>query len=385
MFYLNKKRNRVRFFTFLTLLGIMGLYLSYIPSVKAGGSHFCRDRRSLELDHIRSLTIDSSGNLYGVEEGGVIVKITSTGLYSIIAGQKDVNGHQDGPGVSAQFWKPNGIAIDSNSNLYVADTFNHVIRKITPAGDVSTIAGTPQQRGFQDGKGLNAKFYYPKGLAIHQDNLFIADSSNHVVRKIDLTDPAYTVKTEVGYPKHAGNRDGPNTFALLNQPEGVTVDPNRGVLYITDHSSDSNLSLFGAGSIRANDFLLYTLLRGHNSFLGNEDLKGLQVSRFNDIYAVDFGNHVIKKISTSRAPATSTIIAGDHWGYADGIGRKALFINPTSIVMDERGQLPKIYVSDNDGTRIRIITTTLDPNYDFNYVYEVGTLSICKWNPNSEF
>ncbi|RDC62700.1 SMP-30/gluconolactonase/LRE family protein [Adhaeribacter pallidiroseus] len=132
------------------------------------------------------LALDANGNVYVAEtEGHRILKISSTGIISVLAGNGQL-GFADGSGTAASFNNPNGVAVDAQGNVYVADTGNHRIRKITPAGEVSTLAGTGQ-RGLVDGIGSSAQFNNPSGIAVDaQGNLYVADSQNHSVRKMIL-------------------------------------------------------------------------------------------------------------------------------------------------------------------------------------------------------
>jgi len=126
------------------------------------------------------IAIDAAGNLY-VADYNRIRKVTPKGEVSTLAGGKQ--GFADGQGSAAQFNSPFGIAIDKAHNLYVADTFNHSIRKVTTEGEVSTLAGG--EEGFADGQGSASKFRLPSGIAIDAaGNLYVADTKNHRIRKI---------------------------------------------------------------------------------------------------------------------------------------------------------------------------------------------------------
>jgi DNA-binding beta-propeller fold protein YncE len=115
-----------------------------------------------------------------------IRKITPAGEVSTLAGREE--GFADGIGSDAMFYEPEGITIDAAGNLYVADTMNHRIRKITPAGEVSTIAGS--EEGFADGIGSVARFYRPAGIVSDAaGNLYVADFWNHRIRKIEIRRP----------------------------------------------------------------------------------------------------------------------------------------------------------------------------------------------------
>lgn len=180
------------------------------------------------LYELVGITVDKAENLY-VTASQTIQKITPEGKTVTLAGEKDLRGSTDGIGTKARFCCPSGITIDSNENLYVADTKNNTIRKITPYGVVSTLAGKARKIGIVDGIGAKARFRYPWGITIDQeDNLYITDALNHLIRKI-ATDG--TVSTLAGKPRQTGSIDG--TDAQFGFPMSITID-NNGNLYVAD-------------------------------------------------------------------------------------------------------------------------------------------------------
>lgn len=147
-------------------------------------------------------------------------------MVSTVAGS--TQGFADGSATTAQFNEPSGICVDGQGNLYVADTYNHRIRKITPAGMVSTLAGS--SFGFADGNGTAARFNLPVGICVDsQGNLYIADSFNNRIRKIT---PSGIVSTLAG--SNPGFADGNPATAQFNWPAGICID-SQGGLYITDY------------------------------------------------------------------------------------------------------------------------------------------------------
>ena len=130
------------------------------------------------------LAVDSSGNVYVADEANNLIrKITPTGVVSTFAGSGS-RGSTNGTGTEASFNGPIGIALDSSGNVYVSDNGNHLIRKITSAGVVSTLAGTGSQ-GFENGEGTAASFYSPNGISVDSTgNVYVADTYNHLIRKI---------------------------------------------------------------------------------------------------------------------------------------------------------------------------------------------------------
>jgi len=172
--------------------------------------------------------VGSSGNVYVADQvNHRIRKITPAGVVSTFAGSTE--GFADGAGNTAQFNYPTGVAVDSSDNVFVADSGNHRIRKITPAGVVSTFAGTGTE-GFANGAGNTAQFNFPGGVAVgSSDNVFVADQFNHRIRKIT---PAGVVSTFAGTGAE-GHADGTATEAQFNYPAGVAVDSS-GNVYVAD-------------------------------------------------------------------------------------------------------------------------------------------------------
>ncbi len=154
------------------------------------------------------------------------------------------SGSADGTGADARFYYPSGVAVDGDGNLYVTDRYNYTIRKITPAGVVTTLAGSAGNSGSADGTGADARFNYPAGVAVDGDgNLYVADSSNLTIRKIT---PAGVVTTLAGAAKEIGFVDGIGRAGLFNYPEGVAVDGD-GNVYVADASNHAIRKVTPAG------------------------------------------------------------------------------------------------------------------------------------------
>lgn len=135
------------------------------------------------------------------------------------------SGTADGTGTAARFLDPTFIAVDACGDAYVTDYGNHTIRRITPNGTVTTLAGTAGNAAFADGAGAAAAFNNPQGLALGPDgNVYIADTSNHVIRR---TTPAGVVTTIAGTPATPGTTDGTGAAARFNHPPGIVVDSGR--------------------------------------------------------------------------------------------------------------------------------------------------------------
>jgi sugar lactone lactonase YvrE len=181
----------------------------------------------------RGIAIDSSDNIYVIDDNRRIRKITPAGVVTTLAGNGSL-GSIDGTATEASFRWPRDVAVDSSGNVYVADTENHKIRKVTPAGDVSTLAGS-QYIGDTNGTGINASFKYPEGIAVDTSgNIYVADTANYKIRKIT---PAGEVTTLAGGAGHGlsgyGSTDGTGAEASFNYPRGLDIDSS-GNIYIAD-------------------------------------------------------------------------------------------------------------------------------------------------------
>ncbi|WP_160112186.1 cadherin domain-containing protein [Aquimarina sp. AU58] len=274
-------------------------------------------------------------------------------------------GFTNGTGTSAQFSTPIGVDIDSNGNIYVADRNNNVIRKITPAGVVSTFAGSTF--GYADGTGTAAKFHAPYGIAIDaNDNIYVGDYINHRIRKIT---PAGVVTTLAGSGV-VGSADGTGTAAQFNEPYGLDVDSN-GNVYVADYGNNRIRKITPAGVV--------TTLAGSSS--GFADGTGtaamfkaphdVAVDNNDNVYVTDGFNHRIRKITPAGVVTT---FAGTNQGFADGTGTQARFNTPEGIAIDNSGNL---YVTDRSNHCIRKITSTgvvsiLAGSNDFGFVNGTG-------------
>lgn len=294
----------------------------------------------------QGITLDAQGNFYVVDRGNHILrKITADGTVSFLAGS-GATAFADGTGSAAQFnfpWKP---AMDREGNIILADRDNHRIRKITPAGEVTTIAGTGV-RGFADGPAGEAMFNQPLDVAVDAaGNIYVADNINHSIRKIT---PDGTVSTLAGTGA-AGNKDGSGATAQFRNPSGLDVDAdgnvwvadrlNHKIRKITPNGEVSTVA--GTGSTGFTD--------GPAGGARFADPYGIAVTTDGVLIVADLNNQKIRKIT---ADGTVSTIAGTVSGFADGAGVAAQFKSPTDVTVDASGA---IYVADQGNNRIRKIT-----------------------------
>jgi sugar lactone lactonase YvrE len=270
---------------------------------------------------------------------------------TVLAGQIGIAGYADGAGAQAQFHLPNSVALDSAGNVYVADTANNVIRKITPAGTVSTLAGMAGSHGGDDGAGSNARFWAPFGVAADAaDNIYVADSANNTIRKIT---PDGVVSTLAGLAGHAGSDDGTRSTARFRNPWGVAVD-GLGNVFVADLSNETIRKITPAGKV--------TTLAGQAGESGNADGVGasarfdnpfaVAVDNAGDVYVADSANDTVRRITEAGAVVTVAGLSG-YAGYGDGNADTARFFNPQGLAVDNAGN---IYVADTGNNTIRKIT-----------------------------
>jgi len=289
-----------------------------------------------------SLVIDASGNVYVSDQSNQrIRKITPAGVVSTFAGS-GTGGFANGTGTAAQFDIPVDLAVDASGTMYVADSNNHCIRKITPAGVVSTFAGNIQ--GSIDGTGTSARFNYPNGVAVDgSGNVYVADLFNHRIRKIT---PAGVVSTFAGNTQ--GYADGTGTSARFNRPSSLVIDAS-GNVYVADTGNHRIRKITPAGVVSTFAGSTFGYVDGTGAAAKFNTPVGLAVDASGNIYVADFYNHSIRKITPDGVVTT---LAGSTTGYADGTGTAAQFNNPTGVVVDVSGNM---YVADYNNHRIRKI------------------------------
>jgi hypothetical protein len=182
------------------------------------------------------ITVDGSGNLYVADTSNSLIrKVTSAGVVTTIAGVPRVDGTADGFGPSAKFNGPWSLVEDGHGNLYVTDCFNFTVRKVTTAGQVTTIAGFPLATGSADGVGPAARFNYPEGIALDGlGGLYVSDCFSHTIRKVHFSG---AVSTLLGSSGVLGGDDGTGSMARFNNPRAITV--NGGLIYIVDTANQT--------------------------------------------------------------------------------------------------------------------------------------------------
>ncbi|HUP60473.1 MAG TPA: NHL repeat-containing protein [Thermoanaerobaculia bacterium] len=291
---------------------------------------------------------DSSGNVYVADSGNCMIrKVTPGNTATTLAGDAQNCGSADGMGFAAQFLFPTGVATDSSSNVYVAD--NNTIRKITPTGAVTTLAGLAAAFGSADGTGTAARFDDPRGVAIDSGgNVYVADTRNYTIRKIT---PAGAVTTMAGLAGIHGSADGTGSAASFRSPIGVATDSS-GNVYVSETSAIRKITPAGAVTTLAGDPANQGFADGTGSAARFFWPSGVAIDGGGNVYVADKDNHAIRKVTTTGAVTT---LAGDpgNQGSADGTGSAARFAYPHGVATDSSGNL---YVADTRNNTIRKIT-----------------------------
>ncbi|HEY6330939.1 MAG TPA: NHL repeat-containing protein [Blastocatellia bacterium] len=270
--------------------GIRKLDAKGALSTLAGTSHHSDDTVSPTLDTPSAIAIDKHGNLIVADTGGNrITKISRDGKVTPIAGSG--RGYRDGPADQAQFDSPVGVAVDGSGNIYVADTYNDRIRKISTDGQVTTVAGSGTP-GSDDGVGAAASFDTPCGIVVDPaGNLFVADTGNDAIRKI-APDSVVTVFTGGNHGRH----DGKGTDAAFENPCGIVLTHD-GFFFVTDESSGLIREVSPEGDVS-------TVAGGGSGFRDETGDRarfnapsGIAVDHEGNLYIADRDNYLIRKIT----------------------------------------------------------------------------------------
>jgi len=300
------------------------------------------------------VAVDTNGNILVADQwNATIRKTTPDGLVSTLVGHE------------ANLWRPSGIAVGPNGNVYFTDTLHNTIKQATPAGVVTVVAGSNDtfKHGTTDGPGNVALFSNPFGLAVDKaGNIFVTDTGNHTIRKISLFGPVWMVTTIAGDITQtnssgsivAGATDGTNTVARFKSPNGLAVD-SAGNLFVADTGNYTIRKITPVGT----DWVT-TTVAGSVGSSGNVNGTNF-VARFNGAYGVavdstgnvlvaDSSNSLIRKMTPMGTNwVVTTIGGGSGHGTNDGIGAGARFYQPAGIAVDATGAL---VVADTSNNRI---------------------------------
>ncbi len=293
------------------------------------------------------LAVDTAGYLYVSDrEAHAIRKISPAGVVTTLAGRSGTSGFADGTGSAALFNLPSGIVVDRSGNVFVADNNNNRIRKITPAGVVTTFVGAAQ--GSVDGNATVARLTLPQGLALDAaGNLYFCESATHTIRRVT---PAGEVTTIAGGVRANGHVDGPGTTARFNAPAGLAIDA-AGLLYVADTSNHVIRRITLDGQV--------STLTGE---VGNSTARdgSLATARFFAPRRLAFdpaGNLFVNSTSSIRRIGidgnVTTPLGSATGGFVDALGTSARFASVLGLAIDSLGQL---YISDDNNFVIRKAT-----------------------------
>jgi sugar lactone lactonase YvrE len=299
-----------------------------------------------------AIAADSAGNLFVADANtDTIQKINSSGQVSLIAGASGTAGSTDGSGTAARFNQPAGLIALSSGVLIVGDTANATIRSIAITGTVTTLAGNAENRGGANGAGSAATFLMPIGIAADANgNLYVADAMNDIVRKIS---PTGTVSTLAGTTGATGSADGSGQAARFNYPTGVVSDGS-GNIYLSDTTNNLIRKITPTGSVSTLAGLAG--VSGSADGTGSEALfnhpGGLALDSSGNLYLADTANSTIRKINSAGTVTTLAGLPGIA-GLQDGTGTSAFFNQPQALALDSGGNL---YVADTGNATIRKVT-----------------------------
>jgi sugar lactone lactonase YvrE len=320
--------------------------LSAVVSTLAGNSNegFVNGTGSnAKFNYPVGICIDGSGNIYvGDAFNHAIRKVTQAGVVTTFAG--GTQGFSNGTGTGATFNLPGGMCIDAAGNFYTGDIANYAIRKISASAAVTTLAGGSE--GNANGQGVAAQFDMPIAVcADAQGNIYVADNSNHIIRKIT---PTGLVSVFAGSGV-AGNADGTGTAAQFEEPYGICADA-QGNIYVVDNVSSRIRKITSAGVVTTIAGSAGTGFQDGNLSVAKFDQpNGICIDAQGNLYVTDYNNNRIRKITPAGVVST---LAGSQQGFEDGPAAQAKFYKPGHICLDNQGNL---YVADRYNHRIRKI------------------------------
>jgi uncharacterized repeat protein (TIGR03803 family) len=339
----------------VTLSGSGGVSCSWSPQNGLDDPFSCSPTASPTATTSYSLTVVNAQGCASTNEASVTVVVTASVqpyTFTHFVGPAGGGSYQDGPGNTARLSRLIGVAVDPAGNVYVTDSGNGVVRKISPAGVVTTLAGSPGNLGTADGVGPSARFIFIQGIAADPfGNVYVADSSANTIRKIACDG---TVSTFAGQAGVTGSADGTGSAALFNFPESLATDAD-GNIYVTD-SVNETIRKITPGAV-------VTTVAGSPGVIGSADGTGsaasfnfgfceaIAVDSVDTLYVADCGNSTIRRM-TSAGVVTTLAGTPGVFGSADGTGPAAQFGFPEGITTDGTN----VYVGDSDNFTIRKIT-----------------------------
>jgi sugar lactone lactonase YvrE len=296
---------------------------------------------SAQFAYPGGIAVDTEGNLYIADTGNSrIRKVSGGGVISTVAGNGAFGFSGDGgPATSAELDQPGGVAVDAMGNLYIADTVNYRVRRVSVSGVISTVAGNGRGGYSGDGGPANsAELDKPGNVAVDATgNLYIADYNNGRIRKVNAGAIISTVAGKGTAAGYSGD-GGPATSAQLNEPRNVAVDAT-GNLYIADTGNDRIRKVTAGGTISTVARLNFP--------------QRIAIDAAGNLYVADTNNHLIRKVTADGV--ISTVAGNGTFGFSGdgGPATSAQLDNPQGVAMDTVGNL---YIADTRNSRIRKVT-----------------------------
>ncbi len=298
------------------------------------------------------IVVTATGKLYVADTYNHEVRqITAAGIVSAFAGTGVTLGSAEGSGAAARFHSPGGIGVGSDGTVYVADTLNHTLRQITPAGDTSILAGQAGTTGTLNGTGAAARFSRPSDIVVDAaGTLYVSDTDNHIIRKVTVAGEVSLLAGQVGNP---GSANGAGASARFNGPQGLAMSP-AGMLYVADSGNHLIRKITPAGVVTTLAGLAGAsgTQNGDGASARFSSPYDVAVSRDGIVYVSDQGNHVIRKITATGTVSTLAGAFGSA-GSVDGDAGAARFNAPAGLAVDVDGN---VYVSDRGNSLLRKIT-----------------------------
>jgi sugar lactone lactonase YvrE len=306
-------------------------FVGFAGVPETGGGSFDGPGSAARFRFPAGATRDAVGNLYFADmDNHTIRKLTAAGVVTTVAGLAETYGSADGAGGAARFTGPGDVVADAVGNLFVADSYNNTIRKIAPGGIVSTLAGSARVSGNADGIGGAARFSYPLGVEVDAAGvLYVADTYNHTIRKIT---PDGSVTTLCGLAGTSGSADGTGSAARFNYPQDIVVDSS-GTLFVSDSVNDTIRKITPAGVVTtlAGAAGVAGAVDGIGPAARFNGPGGLALGAGGKLFVTETGNHTIREITAAGVVTTLAGTAGSA-GIDDGTGRAARFSFPFGIV-----------------------------------------------------
>ena len=361
---------------------------------------------------LKGIAIDGNGNLFASDfQNFTIRKITTPGaIVTTFAGLPPAVGTSDGTGSGALFYIPNRVAVDAAGNIYIADTSNHTIRRATPDGVVTTLAGKPGTAGSANGTNTVARFRHPNGLVVdNATNIYVADTGNDLIRKVSPVGTSWAVTTRAGLAQTTGTNNGIGSAARFSSPQGITMDGS-GNLYVADSqnfairqltfvsgtnwsvstyaglagtpgfadgaltttarfNSPHDITIDGAGNFYVSDgYRLREIsgglvssiagcigcldaleeVDGSGSGIRPGEPIGVAADSAGNLFFTDLNFHTVRRLSSSGVMTTLGGLSGQS-SSVDGVGSTSRFNGAWGIAVDKSGNL---YVADSQEDRI---------------------------------